>query len=194
MLIFTNPTPGIYYIELNDVAGNTFYSEMFTIVTDMQPYLKLEWWDLKTLPVTGGAIIYEHMKNYRNRLYFCAEIGKPDYDFTEEGEDRDGYFFREKQLSEKKYRFNILAPEYLCDVMRLIRMADYVLITDKYGREYICTSFLITPKWQTQGNLASVECEFTTSTVIKKIGRGIDIYDITRGDFNIDFNNDYNNY
>ena len=77
----------------------------------------------------------------------------------------------EKQLSEKTYRFTVLAAEYVCDVMRFIRMADSIVITDKYGRTYNCDTFLMTPKWETQGNLASVEVEFQTNTVAKRIGR-----------------------
>ena len=84
-----------------------------------------------------------------------------------------------------------MAPEFLCDVMRFIRMADYIHITDKYGRKYDCDMFLITPKWQTQGDLANVEIEFKTATVAKKIGRGY-ITPGTKGDFNNDFNNDFN--
>jgi hypothetical protein len=49
---------------------------------------------------------------------------------------------------------------------------------------------LITPKWQEQGDLAIVEAEFETDTVIKKIGRGVAV--TIRGDYNEDFNNDYN--
>ena len=75
--------------------------------------------------------------------------------------------------------------------MRLIRLADYVIVTDKYGRVYNCDTFLSTPTWQTQGNLASVEVEFQTDTVVKKICRGT-IYE-NRGDYNSDFNNDFNN-
>ena len=75
--------------------------------------------------------------------------------------------------------------------MRFIRMADYIHITDKYGMEYDCDTFLITPKWQTQGDLASVEIEFKTNTVVKKIGRGYIISN--KGDFNGDFNNDFDN-
>ena len=97
----------------------------------------------------------------------------------------------EKQISVKTFKCTILAPEFLCDVMRFIRMADYIHITDKYGREYDCDTFLITPKWQTQGDLASVEIEFKTNTVAKKIGRGYIISN--KGDFNDDFNNDFNN-
>ena len=112
----------------------------------------------------------------------------PDYEFEEEGEERDGYFFPEKQISEKTYKFSFLAPEYLCDVMRLIRLSDIVQVTDKYGHLYNVDSFLIEPKWQQQGNLANVECEFQTDTVVKKIGRG---YINGHADFNGDFNNDF---
>ena len=72
--------------------------------------------------------------------------------------------------------------------MRFIRMADYIHIMDKYGREYYCDTFLITPKWQTQGDLASVEIEFKTATVVKKIGQ---LVEPISGDFNNDFNNDF---
>lgn len=71
-------------------------------------------------------------------------------------------------------------------------MADHIQITDKYGEVYNCDSFLITPQWQTQGNLASVTVEFQTNTVVKKIGRGYLMPN--SGDFNNDFNNDFNIY
>ena len=57
--------------------------------------------------------------------------------------------------------------------MRFIRMSDHIRIVDGYGREYLPDTFLITPKWEVQGDLASVEIEFQTATVAKKIGRGI---------------------
>lgn len=183
-----NQKEGIYYATLSD-GIQTWYSEMFTIVNDVSGFLKIEWWDLENMVFDAGTIVYREPL-FKNRLYLCTEIGKPEYKFEEEGEERDGYFFSEKQISEKTYKCTILAPEYLCDVMRFIRMADNVIITDKYGRKYDCDTFLITPKWQTQGNLASVEIEFETATVVKKIGHG---YIANKGDFNNDFNNDYKN-
>jgi hypothetical protein len=57
---------------------------------------------------------------------------------------------------------------------------------------YKCDTFLITPKWLTQGDLASVECEFETNTVAKKVGISANAEDIG-GDYNVDYNNDYNN-
>jgi hypothetical protein len=108
----------------------------------------------------------------------------------EQGETRDGYFFPEKMISEKVYKCNFLAPEYLCDVMRLIRLSDHVVLVDQYGNTYRCDTFLCTPKWQEQGNLANVEVEFTCNTVVKKIGKQY-VEPGTDDDFNIDFNNDF---
>ena len=183
-----NQLDGIYYMTLSD-GVQTWYSEMFTVVQDVSAYLKIQWWDVENLVFDAGQIVYTE-PNYKNTLYLCTELGKPEYEFEEDGEERDGYFFPEKQISVKTYKCTILAPEYLCDVMRFIRMADYIHITDKYGREYDCDTFLITPKWETQGDLASVEIEFKTNTVVKKLGRGYILGN--KGDFNEDFNTDFN--
>ena len=189
LLPFAIDTPdGIYYARMTD-GVNVWYSEMFTIVGDLSGYLKIEWYDVENFVFDAGQIVYQNPK-FHNILYLCTELGKPEYPFEEEGETRDGYFFPEKQISEKTYRCMALAPEYLCDVMRFIRMSDKVFVTDKYGRQYDCNTFLITPKWQTQGDLASVEIEFETATVAKKIGRGY-ITPGRKGDFNNDFNNDF---
>lgn len=178
---------GQYYIQLTD-GVETWYSEVFTVVQNISPYLKVEWYNDEDIVFDGGRFVFANPR-FHNFLYFAAEVGKPDYTFEEEGENRDGYFFAEKQLSEKRYKFTILAPEYLCDVMRIIRMCDHVRVTDKYGRKYDCDTFLITPEWQEQGNLAKVEVEFRNDTVIKKIGSG---YTVPRGgDFNTDYNDDY---
>lgn len=189
LLPFAIDTPdGIYYARMTD-GVNVWYSEMFTIVGDLSGYLKIEWYDVENFVFDAGQIVYQNPK-FHNVLYLCTELGKPEYPFEEEGETRDGYFFPEKQISEKTYRCMALAPEYLCDVMRFIRMSDKVFVTDKYGRQYDCDTFLITPKWQTQGDLASVEIEFDTATVAKKIGRGY-ITPGSKGDYNNDFNNDF---
>lgn len=183
----TNVGQGQYYATLTD-GVDTWFSEVFTYVNDLSGYLKVEWYDKEDLYFDSGMIVYQN-PTFKNCLYLATELGKPDYTFEEEGETRNGYFFPEKQLSEKTYKCTILAPEYLCDVMRFIRMADYVTVTDKYGRKYDCDTFLITPKWQTQGDLASVEIEFETDTVVKKIGRGYYLED--KGDFNEDYSADY---
>ena len=179
---------GRYYFEavINSV---TYYSEIFTVVNDIQPYLKIRWWDLSDFVMDAGTIVYT-APEFKNVLYLKADLAKPEYTFEEEGENRDGYFFPTKQISEKRYRFNFLASEYLLDVMRFIRMADYAEV-EYHGQRYSLDTFLITPEWESNGDVAAVEAVFDTATVAKKIGLGY--IKAQRGDFNGDFNNDYNN-
>lgn len=180
-------TEGQYwlYIELSD--GQKWYSDIFTVVADMSGFLNIRWWDLNDLIMDDCRISYAG--GYQNSVWLNTQLGKPEYEFEEEGETRDGYFFPEKMISEKKYKCVFLAPEYLCDVMRFIRLSDFVVICDRYGHLYRCDTFLCTPKWEEQGDLASVEVEFTCDTVCKKIGRAYAIGDL--GDFNDDYNNDF---
>lgn len=184
--IFANFPNGQYYATFSD-GTQTFYSEVFTVVNDIQPYLKLEWWDVEDFVMDAGTIVYTE-PTFKNALYLKADIAKPEYPFEEEGEMRDGYFFPIKQISEKRYRFSFLASEYLLDVMRFIRMADYALIY-KNGQIYTLDTFLLTPEWEDNGDVAAVQAEFDTATVAKKIGRGY--IPSGHGDFNDDYSNDF---
>lgn len=176
---------GQYYAEMSD-GTDTWYSEIFTISEAASSYLKIEWWDVEDFMMDAGTIVYTE-PTYRNRLYIPTDIAKPEYIFEEDGETRDGYFFPAKQISEKRYKFTFLASEYLLDVLRFVRMADFVRIT-KNGQTYDVDSFLITPEWEDEGDVAVVQAEFDTQTVAKKIGRA---YASISGDFNNDYNNDY---
>lgn len=185
---FDSMLNGRYYLRMR-IASKTYYSEVFTVVNDIQPYLKLTWWDNSDFTMDAGTIVYAN-PIFKNVLYLQADIAKPEYPFEEEGETRDGYFFPTKQISEKRYRFNFLASEYLLDVMRFIRMADFAEI-EYHGQRYSLDTFLITPEWESNGDVAAVEAVFDTATVAKKIGLGY--IKAQRGDFNSDFNNDFNN-
>ena len=129
---------GCYYMKI-DTNNGTFYSDVFCVKKETENLLKIEWWDDEIFEMDAGTIVYEN--GYRNRLYFCAEIGKPEYQFEEEVEKRDGYVFPIKQISEKTYKFVILAPEYLLDAMRFIRMSDYVVIQTSSAGYIIATHF-----------------------------------------------------
>lgn len=185
---FTSLDNGRYYLRIT-INGVYYYSEIFTVVNDIQPYLKITWWDLDDFTMDAGTIVYKN-PTFKNVLYLQSDLAKPEYPFEEEGETRDGYFFPTKQISEKRYRFNFLASEYLLDVMRFIRMADYAEI-EYHGQRYSLDTFLITPEWEDNGDVAAVEAVFDTATVAKKIGLGY--VKAQRGDFNDDFNNDFNN-
>lgn len=185
-----NLAQGQYYLELYNDASQKRFSDVFTVVRSVKKYLKLEWWDQKDLIFEKGRLVYEG--GFMNKLFIDSQLGKPEYPFTEEGEERDGYFFVEKQISEKRYKFTFLAPEYLLDALRLVRLSDHVFVTDMFGTRYKVDTILFTPKWQTQGNLASVEVEFETDTVVKKLGNYLGSVGSEGPDFNKDYNNDFN--
>ena len=179
---------GRYYLEVVFGDHGSVWSDVFTVVGATHDLLMLQWWDDDNLITDDGAIQYS--RGYRNTLWLATQLGKPEYTFEDEGERRDGYFFPEKRLSYKTYKFTFLASEYVCDIIRLTRISDHVTVRDKFGHMYRCDQFLVTPKWETQGDLASVECEFTTNTIAKKIGQA---YDMGGGDYNNDYNADFNN-
>lgn len=178
---------GKYYVQIADGIDN-WYSEVFTVVTDLNKYLRLEYWDSANIAYTGGHVDYS--APFRNYCYLQTEIGKPEYPFEEEAQQRDGFIFIEKQISEKKYKFEFLAPEYLCDALRIVRMHDFINIYFQ-GKKYSVENIIFDPKWREQGNLAVMEVEFECDTIIKKIGRGIT--PSQNGDFNNDYNNDFDN-
>ena len=187
--VFTQFANGQYYAAISD-GTEMWYSEVFTVVNDISGYLKLEWWDNEDFTMEAGTIVYTNPA-FKNVLYLRSDIAKPEYEFSEEIIERDGYTFPVKQVSEKRYRFSFLASEYLLDVLRFVRMADYARIT-KDGQTYIdLDTFLISPEWEDNGDIAVVDAEFTTGTVAKKLGVGY--IQAQRGDFNNDFNNDFKN-
>lgn len=174
---------GRYYAVMKD-GVDTWYSEIFNIVNSVDDLLLLEYWNADNLYYAAGHIDYS--TNYRNMLYLKAQLWKPEYNFEEEASKRDGYTFISKQVSEKIYKFNFIAPEFLCDALRVAKLHDYIRITSK-GITYNVEDFLTTVSWQEEGYLANIEVEFETDTVIKKISKD------TLGDFNYDFNEDFNN-
>lgn len=160
---------GRYYLRL-DLNYGSLYSDIITFVNDSENYICLEWFNIKNLDCEVGTIVYELQDDYfKNRLYLATELGKPDYVLTEEGEERNGYFFPIKQISEKTYKFNFLSCEYLLDVLRLIHLADYIKLTDIHSKTYSANEFKIEYEWQEQGNLAAVTATFQTEAIIKKI-------------------------
>jgi hypothetical protein len=163
------PPTGRYYLQISD-GVNTWYSEVFTFVESVSNMVKIEYYNLESITFSGGQLDYS--TSFKNRIYLATGIGMPEYTFEEEGEKRNGYFFADKQISQKVFKFVFTAPEYLCDAMRLIRLHDFVNIT-YLGQSYDLDSFLITPEWIAGGYLASVTAEFECDTIVKRIGRGV---------------------
>ena len=168
---------GMYYMKIILIYGatkDTFYSDVFFVKDrdKLEKMVCVKWWNEERLEYDGGFIPYgEKGQPFINSLYLDTTIAMPEYKFTEDGEERNGRFFPIKQISEKVYKMSFIAPEYLCDVMRLIRMADYIELYDGLGRTLIVEQFEMDVKWSQGGHYAEVTCSIQTDSVIKKIGK-----------------------
>lgn len=167
---------GQYYIKASD-GSDTWYSDVFTVVeTALLPtFLKIDWWNADAIELVDGSIVPSiEQLGAAYTLYLKAEIAKPEYTYDEEGETRDGHFYPTKQLSQKVYKFAFLAPEFLLDAVRLLPLADHITITTNQGTDaevvYTPEQILLTPSWESEGDIASVSVEFRTDTVVKKLG------------------------
>lgn len=177
---------GLYYLAIS-ISGLTIYSDVFTVCNRVDDYLLLEYSNSYNFELKGGMVDFSD--NFKFKCYLNTQVGRPEYDFEEEATERMGYSFIESQVSKKIYKFTFLAPEYLCDALRIVRLCENKKITSKL-QTYDLTTFSMEPEWEDQGDLASVECEFETDTVIANIGGYTP--ELLGGDFNNDFNNDFN--
>lgn len=186
---------GQYYLEIPVVFQGstgiprieTIYSDIFTVTNRVDDYLYLEYSNTYNFSLKNGIVDFSD--NFKFYCYLNTQVGKPEYTFEEEATERMGYAFIESQVSKKIYKFTFLAPEYLCDALRLVRLCENKRVVSK-KQEYDLTTFSMDVDWQEQGDLAAVECEFETDTVVANIG-GYEPVPLG-GNFNIDYNEDYN--
>lgn len=159
---------GLYYLIIVVQNLGPIYSEIFVNTSNVSDCILLEYSHDENLYFDNGVIDFSD--DFKFQCYLKTQIGKPEYDFEEEATNRMGYNFIESQVSKKIYKFTIVAPEYLCDALRIVRLCANKTIIDKYAQTYSLITFSMEPEWQDQGDLASVECEFETDTVIVNIG------------------------
>ena len=178
---------GYYYLAIYINGLGTIYSDVFSVTNRVDDYLLLEYRNSYNFELKNGMVDFSD--NFKFKCYLDTQVGRPEYDFEEEATERMGYSFIESQVSKKIYKFTFIAPEYLCDALRIVRLCDTKQITSK-EQVYDLTAFTMEPDWEDQGDLASVECEFETDTVIANIG-GYEP-ELLGGDYNEDYNNDYN--
>lgn len=176
---------GFHYLAITIPGLGTIYSDIFSIVNDISKYLCLHYTNSYNFTFKNGLVDFSD--NFIFKCYLDAKIGKPEYSFEEEATERMGYTFIESQVSKKIYKFIFIAPEYLCDALRIVRLCESKQITCEL-QTYDLTTFSMDPKWEEQGDLASVECEFETDNIIANIGG---LY--SESNFNTDFNDDFNN-
>ena len=178
---------GQYYLAISISGLGTIYSDVFTVCNKVDDYMLIEYSNSYNFELKNGIVDFSD--NFKFKCYLNTQVGKPEYDFEEEATERMGYTFIESQVSKKIYKFTFLAPEYLCDALRIVRLCENKKITSKL-QVYDLTTFSMEPEWEDQGDLAAVECEFETDTVIANIG-GYTPELAKNGDFNNDFNNDF---
>lgn len=178
---------GRFYLVIAITGFGNLYSDVFTITNRVDDYLLLEYGNSYNFELKGGIIDFSD--NFKFRCYLDTQVGKPKYDFEEEATERMGYTFIESQVSKKIYNFTFLAPEYLCDALRIVRLCENKRAISK-NQIYDMATFTMEPEWQDQGDLAAVECEFETDTVIANIGGYAP--KLLDGDYNDDYNDDYN--
>lgn len=181
---------GEYYLEINFSGGTSYYSEIFCSTNVTSDCLEIEYWnkDHNNFYIKNGIIAFPDTFHFK--LLLRTELGKPEYSFEEEATKRLGYTFIESQVSKKTYKFNVIVPEFICDAMRIIRLCSDKII--KSGdEEYEAITFEMETEWQTQGDLASVTCEFETDNVIANLGGFVS--PPVGGDYNNDYNEDFDN-
>lgn len=177
---------GEYYIEII-IDGVSFYSEVFCFTNSANDCLIIEYWNPESdFAIKNGIVTFTD--NFKFKLRLRSELGKPEYTFEEEASKRLGYSFIESQVSSKIYKFNAVLPEYLCDALRLIRLCSNKVIESK-NEVYDMITFDMDVDWQDQGDLASVNCEFQVDNVLVNLG-GYSAQ-LSGGDFNKDYNNDF---
>ena len=180
---------GRYYLEItlsNSESSAILYSEIFTSCNRLNDYICINYRNTFPFAIPDGEIIFPSTFDFQ--CWLNTQIGKPEYQYEEEADERLGYSFIESQVSKKVYKFTFFAPEFLCDALRLIRLCDIKTI-EANGKTYKLSSFEMNVEWEEQGDLAAVECSFETDTVVANIGYYAK--ELSGHDFNNDYNYDY---
>lgn len=193
-----NCTVGRYFLRILYIQAGTastikaLWSDVFTMVNNPDCYLRIDYSNSYPLVSGNTGIYFGGDYDFKFSIWLDTQIGKPEYIFEEESTERMGYSFIESQVSKKRFNFAFVAPEYLCDAMRIIRMCDNVSIFSK-GRTYDAIKFELDVSWEEQGNLASVTATFDTDTVLVNLGgyKGTAVPTVEATDYNNDYNLDF---
>ena len=170
-----------------------YYSDRLYITDDIHNYILLEWYNDTNLSIDKRFIPYE--LGYRPSCYVDALLGKPEYNFEEDIIDRLGYRFVQTAISKKTYRCAFVAPEYLCDSLRIMRICNNKRVTrydfPNYGEfiDPMTMGFDVT--WDDQGHLALVDMSFDVDLVAANPSGYIPL---VHGDFNNDYDNSFANF
>ena len=162
---------GVYRAEFTIPEGETYVSTPICVTEGIETntnFVKLEYWNDEKLAYPNGFVTTGTDNDFKFQMYIPTTFFKPKYEFEEEITKRAGYKFLELQTCNKVFGFNFLAPEYICDALRLVRLSDYIRFSHD-GEYYNALNFEYSPDWQDNGYLAAIECQFETDTIIQKL-------------------------
>ena len=168
---FREALPQGTYRACFSIGDEVYISTPFCVIPGIETsskYLLIEYWNDEKIAYPDGFITTGANNDFRYQMYVPATICKPKYEFEEELTKRAGYKFLELQTSTKVYAFTFVAPEFICDAMRLIRLSDYIRISHD-GEYYNALNFEFDVDWQEQLYLAAVDCQFETDSIIQKL-------------------------
>lgn len=168
---FREALPQGTYRARFSIGYEVYISTPFCVIPGIETsskYLLIEYWNDEKIAYPGGFITTGANNDFKYQMYVPATICKPKYEFEEELTKRAGYKFLELQTSTKVYAFTFVAPEFICDAMRLIRLSDYIRISHD-GEYYNALNFEFDVDWQEQLYLAAVDCQFETDSIIQKL-------------------------
>lgn len=168
---FSEALPQGTYRARFSIHDEVYISTPFCVIPGIETsskYLLIEYWNDEKIAYPDGFITTGANNDFRYQMYVPATICKPKYEFEEELTKRAGYKFLELQTSTKVYAFTFVAPEFICDAMRLIRLSDYIRISHD-GEYYNALNFEFDVDWQEQLYLAAVDCQFETDSIIQKL-------------------------
>lgn len=194
--------PGLYSLELvftkSDGSTASIYSNYISFTDILSSYTKIEYSNSYNLTFTTGIINFDN--NSKFEIYLDTQVGKPEYEFEEEGDERLGYTFIESVTSKKIYHFGFIANEHLCDAMRIIKLCDTVTIINKpdfykidngyiSAGTYKAINFNMDVSWGDQGDLAEVDCSFETDNIVSAVGHYA--FELVGHSFNKSYNSDF---
>ena len=176
----TNIVAGEYYIRIED-GVNIWYTEDITytdFAADLSngcSYTKIVYWD--TCDIGGMFYRMKEINNffpqYKNIIYLDLEIGKPEYEYEEEGEEDElGQFFPDFKKVEKEYFIEGVFPEFMVDALTLIPLhisrTGVVEVLTQYGYTAEIDTFTVEPSWQGKyGVYALTELRFSSEFITK---------------------------
>ena len=164
--IFDN---GDYEALFNLGGQRPYISEPFRFVSDIDCFLKIEWYHDENFEYPNAFIKYT--TGFKNFAYFPTEFSKPSYPFEREVSERQGRVYPRIQTVGKTHRCNVLVPEWLADVLILIPLHHYVKITYQ-GTTYDVNEILVSePEWLERGDLGTMELEVTFDNSVVKTGK-----------------------